>query len=275
MKILALTDLSSLSKVGVIYAAKLCVALKAELVVMNVLHINQLNQIRSGFTVDNANIKELVKERKNECSQLIAEIRHVVPSDFRIEFSVEYGDPFEETVNVFALRHRCELIVMGTKGATGLKKVLLGSNAAAIIANSAIPVLTIPELAFCKGLKDLVYASDMKSLFDEFAMLLPLAKLFNATIHVLHISHADSVPKVNEVTMAESLQKKFNYPQIDCTYILNADVKSGIDQYINVRKADVLAMFSGKRNFFERIFEKSNSREMVLQNTVPLLTFNK
>lgn len=275
MKILALTDLSSLSKVGVRYAAKLCVALNAELIVMNVLKIDQLNQMATGFNVDNANIKRLVDERENECRQLIAEVRSEVPGNFKAEYSVEHGDPFEETVNTFALRHRCELIVMGTKGASGIKKMFLGSNAAAVIENSPIPVLTVPEFAFCKEFKDLVYASDMKSLFDEFAILLPLAKLFNATVHVLHISQSDNIPKVNELTMAETLQKKFEYPKIDCTYIVNADVKSGIDQYLNVRNTDVLAMFSGKRDFFARIFEKSSSREMALQTTVPLLTFSK
>lgn len=275
MKILALTDLSSLSKVGVRYAAKLCVALKAELIVMNVLTIDQLNQMLSGFTEDNANIKKIIEAREKECLGLLTEIRQEVPGNFKAEYSVEHEDPFEETVNTFASLHRCDLIVMGTKGASGIKKILLGSNAAAVIANSPIPVLTVPEFAFCKGLKDIVYASDMKSLFDEFAILLPLAKLFNPTIHVLHISQADNIPKVNEIAMAETLQKKFNYPKIDCTYIVNADVKSGIDHYLNARNTDVLAMFSGKRNFFERIFEKSSSREMALQSTVPLLTFSK
>lgn len=275
MKILTLTDLSSLSKVGVMYAAKLCAALNAELIVMNVLKIDQLNQMGSGFTEDNANIKKIIEAREKECLGLLREVRQEVPGNYKAEHSVEHGDPFEETVKTFALRHRCELIVMGTKGASGIKKMLLGSNAAAVIANSAIPVLTVPEFAFCKGLKDLVYASDMKSLFDEFAILLPLAKLFNATIHVLHISQADNIPKVNEITMAENLQKKFEYPLIDCTYIINADVKSGIDEYLNVRNTDVLAMFSSKRNFFKRIFEKSSSREMALQSTVPLLTFSK
>ena len=57
MKILALTDLSPLSKVGVIYAANLCVALNSKLIVMNVLNIDKLTQIRSGFNDNDEVIK--------------------------------------------------------------------------------------------------------------------------------------------------------------------------------------------------------------------------
>lgn len=275
MKILALTDLSSLSKVGVIYAAKLCVALNAKLIVMNVLSIDQFTQIRSGFTVDDEIIKRRIKERENEGRRFIAELRSSLPGDFKVEFLVETGESFEETVNTFALLQRCDLIIMGTKGASGLKKAFFGSNAASVIGNSSIPVLTVPEFAICKGLKDLVYATDMNRLDEEFAMLLPLAKLFNATIHVLHVCQLDTIPKANEATMAENLRVKFDYPNINCIYILNSEVKRGIDQYLNGRNADILAMFSGKRNFFERIFENSSSREMVFQSTVPMLTFSK
>lgn len=53
------------------------------------------------------------------------------------------------------------IICIGTKGATGLKKVLLGSNAAGIIENSCIPVLTIPEYGRYRGVKNRVYSRDL------------------------------------------------------------------------------------------------------------------
>jgi nucleotide-binding universal stress UspA family protein len=36
-----------------------------------------------------------------------------------------------------------DLIVMGTKGASGLKKILIGSNTVNVIANTKVPVLVI------------------------------------------------------------------------------------------------------------------------------------
>ncbi len=275
MKILALTDLTTLSKVGVLYSAKLSEALNAKLIVINVLTIDKLSQMRSGFNFNDEIIKRQIKEREKECLRFMEEIRRETSCDLIIEVLVEKGGSFEETVNTFASLQRCDLIVMSTKGASGFKKSFLGSNASAVIGdNSSIPVLTVPEFAFFKGLNDIVYASDMNRLPEEIEKLLPLAKLFNATIHVLNIYQRDTIPKINEITMTENLQNKFNYQKIDCIYILNSDVKRGIDQYLNGRNPDLIAMFSGKRNFFERIFKKSSSKEMVSNSNVPILTYS-
>lgn len=276
MKILALTDFSPLSKVGITYAAKLCVAFDAKLIVMNVVHIDQLTRTRSDFTTDDVVVKRRIREQEELCKKLIEEVRTDVKDDLKAEYSVENEGPFAETVNTFALRHQCDLIVMGTKGASGLKKTIFGSNAASVISQSPLPVLTIPEFAVCRGgINDIVYASDLNRIFDEIALLLSLAKKFASKIHVLHVYQSESMPKIDEITMAENLQKELNYSKIDCTYIANADVKNGIDQYLNGKNADVVAMFSGKRNFLERIFDRSNSREMIFKSPVPLLTFNK
>lgn len=40
--------------------------------------------------------------------------------------------------------HRADLIIMGTLGAIGLKTVLFGAKAAAVINKSHVPVITVP-----------------------------------------------------------------------------------------------------------------------------------
>lgn len=275
MKILALTDLTTLSKVGVLYAAKLSEALNAKLIVINILTIDKLSQIRSGYNLDDEIIKRQIKNREKECLRFIEEIRRETQCDFQIEILVEKGGFLEETVNKFASVQQCDLIVMSTKGASNLKKTIFGSIAATVVGdNSSIPVLTVPEFAFFKGFKDIVYASDMNRLQEEIEKLLPMAKTFNAFIHVLNIYKNNTIPKDNEEALAEKLKSQFNYKKIDCIYVLDSEVKRGINQYLNGRNTDVIAMFSSKRNFFERIFKRSSSREMVSHSNVPILTFS-
>src|SRR5690606_39487181 len=50
-----------------------------------------------------------------------------------------------EVLPAIAGQRKNELIVMGTKGASGLKYVILGSNTFEIIRKSPIPVLAVPE----------------------------------------------------------------------------------------------------------------------------------
>ena len=51
-----------------------------------------------------------------------------------------------------------DLIVLGTKGASGVKEMLIGSNASEVIRNVAAPVLAIPEEASLALPWELIFA---------------------------------------------------------------------------------------------------------------------
>lgn len=269
MKILVPTDLSPLSKVALTYAAKLCVKLNAGMVVMNLIQIDKDSE-QSAHTTS-ARSSEIEKE----LTQLINEAKIEVGENLKASIVIKKEGPVEEAIDKCAQRLQCDLIVMGTKGASGLRKVLFGSNTAAVINTSPIPVLAVPEFGVFQGINDLVYASDMNNLFKEFSILLPLARVFDAKIHLVHVYQKENQPKVDEESMATKLRKEMNYSRIDCHYILNEDVTDGLERFLSGRSADILAMFSGKRNFFERILGKSNTREIAFRSNTPLLTFNK
>jgi nucleotide-binding universal stress UspA family protein len=52
------------------------------------------------------------------------------------------GQPAEEILNV-AKRRRCDLIVMGSRGLGGIRKLLLGSTTDRVVHHASIPVLAI------------------------------------------------------------------------------------------------------------------------------------
>lgn len=62
------------------------------------------------------------------------------------EASVETGLPHEEIIQ-FISRNDVDMVVMGTHGRTGLKRVVIGSVAEKIVRNSPVPVLTVPARA--------------------------------------------------------------------------------------------------------------------------------
>ena len=76
-------------------------------------------------------------------------------------FSVEVheGVPEFEIVDA-AKKFKCDLIIMGTHGASGMKKFLMGSNTVSVIDKSVLPVIAVPEKAKINGLKKIVFASN-------------------------------------------------------------------------------------------------------------------
>jgi len=273
MKILIPTDFSPLSKVAVQYAAKLANKLKAELILLSVVNLDH-SPGRGALNVKYLEDK-LAENAVNDCTQLINEIILENKRKIDITSHVIKGFPVESVVTNYAQHNDIDLIVMGTKGATGLKKIILGSNAAAVIDKSRIPVIAVPEFARFTSLKDIVYATDIANLKDELKTVVSFAKTFNAVVHILHIVPTTGESRSDIKETVTKLTKAMNYKQITFAVSLHDDAAEGIEKYVFKHKTDMLAMFTHELTFFEKLFGKSITRQMAFLGSVPLLTFKK
>ncbi len=70
----------------------------------------------------------------------------VVPADkdIKYEHHLVLGTPAEDIVRI-ASEQNADLIVIGTHGRTGLKRVLMGSVAEAVMRRATCPVLTVKQ----------------------------------------------------------------------------------------------------------------------------------
>ena len=87
-----------------------------------------------------------------------------------------------------------DFIVMGTKGASGIKEVFVGSNTAKVIEKSQHPVIAVPDSAVFHGIKKITYATDYyESDIDAIKTLSEIAEPFKAVINILHISNGEYI----------------------------------------------------------------------------------
>jgi nucleotide-binding universal stress UspA family protein len=272
MKILIPTDFSKLSRMAVSYAVKMAKKIDAEIVLLNVIFMNAPPRARIAVKVK-AIEDAMVDNAKQDSIQLIKELKAENKGKLKISFEIIRGFPVEDVVESYASHNNIDLIIMGTKGATGLTKILMGSNATAVINNSDIPVISVPEFAQFKRLKHIVYATDILNLNKELKMIAPLAKLFDATIHILHIVSSESKKKISPETIIDKL--KIIYPKITFHVTINDHILEGIDKYTADIKADLLTMFTHDLSFFEKLFGKSVTRQMAFHTWIPLLTIKK
>ena len=272
MKILIPTDFSKLSRVAVHYAVKMAKKLDAEIVLLNVIFISTPPRAMVALKIK-AIEDAMVDNAKQDSVQLIQELKAENKGKLNISFEIIKGFPVEDVVKSYASHNNIDLIIMGTKGATVLTKVLIGSNAAAVINSSDIPVITVPEFARFNNLKHIVYATDILNLNKELKMIVSFAKLFDATIHILHIVSLKSKKKINTKSIVDKL--KIIYPEITFHVSINDQILEGIDEYTADIKADMLVMFTHDLTFFEKIFGKSVTRQMAFHIWIPLLTIKK
>ena len=271
VNILVPTDLSEVSKVAANYAVKMANRLEANLTLSHVITI--VVPVRSAYQRQLKHEEDnLIRRTQDEMITSLKPVAKHVRFAAPVLYHVAIGSPFSETLWKEARKLRTGLIVMGTQGATGLKKVVMGSNTTAMIADSHIPVLAVPEAAEFKGLRDIVYACDMRRLKKELKQLIPYATIFDSTIHIVHVAaNGESVVDLEE--KMERIVSQSGYAKIVTIVLADASIDDAIADYIRINKADLLVMFTHKPNFYEKLFDKSVTRRMAFHSKVPLLAF--
>ncbi|HEY1870918.1 MAG TPA: universal stress protein, partial [Chitinophagaceae bacterium] len=120
--------------------------------------------------VINVSEKDREEEKiKNKLKLIESDLEKNFGPDLQFESLVAHGDLIS-TLKKMMANYQPDLIVMGTKGASGLKKMLIGSNTVNVIANTNIPVLVIPEAARFKnfnGRNRIVLATDLELLEND------------------------------------------------------------------------------------------------------------
>lgn len=274
LRILIPTDFSASSKAALEFAYAFGRKLHAELFLLHVLPTDQppmgLMGIPPSFTED---IRS--KEAQKELNRLAGELQFRRRDKLAIATHIEHQFPLETAVEQFAEKHRIDLIIVGTKGASGIARNLFGSNATAIISHSSYPVIAVPLQAVYKPFKHIVYATDLLEIESEVQTLMPLVKWFQARLHVLHIVPTTFTGPIFPGKWQKKLIKLTDYPKIKCFVTENDQVNQGIDDYLAVYGADLLAMFTHRLSFWEKRFGRSVTREEAFHTGVPILTFKK
>jgi nucleotide-binding universal stress UspA family protein len=273
INILVPTDFSQLSKFALKYAIKIANTLDGNITVLHIITMTRAFRISMRERIRSSE-NNLEDSPEQELEKLIKTLSEQYKTSHPMKYQVVRGRYFPSTLVREARRLRSGLVVMGTRGASGLTKAVLGSNTNSVIEVSHLPVLAVPEKAEFKGFRNVVYASDLRNLHRELQILIRYVEKFGSTIHLIHI-----VPPGNDIgpieAKIERVLQKFPYKNIVTLVLVDSDIDSALDQYVEVSKADVLAMFTHELSFFEKVFDRSMTRKMAFHSRIPLLAFRQ
>ena len=141
-KILAPTDLSELSKLGLRYGLELARDESAELIVYHAIDFSadwyngraEYGTPKRNLLVESHRILDkFLADNFADCIDLV-EVRRVV----------EFGAPAKNIVEA-AASEGVDIIVMSTHGRTGVDRFILGSIAEKVVARAPCPVLIVPR----------------------------------------------------------------------------------------------------------------------------------
>jgi nucleotide-binding universal stress UspA family protein len=175
-------------------------------------------------------------------------------------------------------RGEYQLVVMGTKGASGLERIILGSIAGAVAEQVTCPIIIVPQKAVYNNLRNIVYATNFDST-DTAVIdgLLEFCQLFDAKLTCLHIT-TDSSRTNTDLLLLKNLKETYwQVSAANIEFVLQTadSATTGIRQYVHANQTDMLVLLNQKRSFIERIFAPSVSKEFTFTSDIPLMILKK
>lgn len=217
-------------------------------------------------------IPDFAKESEKGLQKMLTVIKKTFPGK-KINIGVlsKLGYPVE-VISKISKREKADLAIMGTKGAGGVKEILMGSITADTIKNVPCPVLAVPEKAKLADIKTITLATDLKDInnpgvFDPLNWFL---KEFGSDLVILHVKKKTKRFHEKIDTEKQMLNSVGLTPH--SFYVIDeSDAVTGIEDFIESRDIDLLAMVSRKHNLLERLFKKSVTKKLAMHTRIPLL----
>lgn len=270
--ILVPVDFSEPSKVAARYALKLAEAYQYK------IHLFCVRDLQVGPHALSRKYKlekQVYRNTRQEGMAFVRELQSLSDSDIQIDFISKSGSPVHLVIEQYVKLNHIDFIIMGTHGASGMKKIMLGSNAADVINFSSVPVLVVPQKAEFKGIKSIVYASDLTRMEEEMNSIQAIVEDFDASIHIVHVDAAGNTQKPLQDMVMDRPVQTIPYASNHFHLFNSTPIAEAIDEYGVSQQTDLLVLFTHKLEFFEKLLDTSVTRQLVFHHQVPLLSFNK
>lgn len=271
--ILLPTDFSKNSLNAINYATELFKNEVCEFYILNVQKASSFISDDMMVVSSSATIySTLIDAAKKSITNIISSIKLREDNDKHQFHSIVDYDNFIDSINQTSEKHQVDLIIMGTKGASGLQRVLFGSNTARVMQRCHTPVLAIPEGCKYAPLNKIAFTTNHINLFtiDELQILKTVLHLCGSKLYVLHVADEHHLAQ-KQLQNMNFFDAYFPDAEHDFIDVNKKDMFDTVHQYILDNNIDMLSMISEKHSFLERLFTRHALETFAFSIDVPFL----
>lgn len=171
--------------------------------------------------------------------------------------------------------HDIDLVLLGTKGASGLEEVFMGSNTVRIIkAVKNCPVLAIPQNFDYIKPTEIAFATDFNRFYtiSELKPVIDLAKSFGAVIRIVHVQYElkalTELQQFNLSMLRKYLGEVEHY--VHTVSELNS-VSKTLEKFAEELDIHLLAMLQYQHSYMERLTREPVVKRVAFHTNIPLL----
>lgn len=272
--ILVPTDFSKAAANAIGYAVEIAKLTKAKIILF---HTYRVPVVTAEMPVIIPNLTELEKDCMEELRKIERKLHLSHGKKLDIDRVVKCGFAVDE-IDLYATKHKVDLIVMGMQGAGYLTEKFIGSVTTSLIQKANCPVLVIGENVKFKSIKKIVLACDYNETENKEILerLKEFAHLFKSHVYVLHVvPELELVAPVPDV-VSDYIKLEHTLADTDHSfhYLPNNEVVDGINKFVTDSKMDMVVMIPRKHSILKNIFIEPNTKKMAFHSKVPLLALH-
>ena len=183
-KLLLSTDGSEFSEGAVREALKLAKICSGKLFVLSVIETNPEFEVLA---------PQIVEKEERQTRERLEQIKSKAAEEgIECEIIARHTEaPFQAIVDE-AEKNRADMIIMGRRGRTGLRRLLMGSVTAKVIGHAACDVLVVPKAAEIRYQRILVATDGSKYSIAAASEAIGIAKRCRASLYVVSVVPTES-----------------------------------------------------------------------------------
>ena len=278
MQILVPTDFSKNAWNAIKYGLKLFEDINCR---FYLLHINPIPTYSgAGSSVKGSSImvqESVMKESKESLSQLLLRIENIPASAKHSFATVALHDFFVDSIKREVETKKIDLIIMGTKGSSGLKKVTMGSNTGNVITKVRCPLLAVPENAVFIKPEEIAFPTDYFLGYDLKVLntLIELSRMNKSVLRVLHISKKGEELNEEQLKNKAFLHEFLQDIEHSFHSLTGTDLETAVQCFTESRDIDMIAMVTKNLNFFQRILFRPKVEQISYHTDIPFLVLHE
>lgn len=246
------------------------------------LHVNKFGQMilnDSQYIATQEVIEDIyTKPAKQQLRKILKRInRQFSPNEKHRFYTLTDYNFFIDSIRKCVDEKKIDCIVMGTKGASGLKKIIVGSNTGDIITKVKCTTLAVPENAKFVKLKEIAFPTDF-SLSYDISILQPLSEIlerYKSALRMVHISKGKADLNTEQNKNKELLEDYFSHFNHSFYYLKNKKVEDAVQCFIESRNIDMICMVAKNLNYFQQILFHSRIEEISYHVETPFLVLHE
>lgn len=211
-KIIHPTDFSENASKALEFAIRLSQKFNAELVLLNIGDIPMILNSSPSMTSFSKMEEEKEASIIEQLKSYVTNYRSNTDLIFKIQFIAKLNSSTAKGILEAINEADADLVVMGTKGQSKLKQIIVGSTTKALVTSAPCPVLAIPENTIFKEIEQIVCASDFDP--NDIAAIkrvIPVSQAYNAKISVLHLFKNKSKEESDASAFQQQLTDEVEY----------------------------------------------------------------